>query len=174
MFKKFFKDNGGIFMRDKWRVMPTRIGRSRKIQVRQFEPEEIWIEYELNIEEASFSTEAVQEATKLAVAYLDEEEKKLRKKTQLPKEKILEKPIIEYGLEITSEGKNLGNFRIKHSDEPQFANFLHLWLEKDHQDIYVGFLRKDTGEFKFKKKNEEIIRQYGIKKEKHFRITQLK
>ncbi len=160
-------------MKEKWRVKPKRVGRSRKIQVRQFEPEEIWIEYELDIEEASLSTEAVREATKLAVAYLDEEEKKLREKTQLPKEKILEKPFYEYGLEITSEGKNLGNFRIKHSDDPQFANFLHLWLEKDQQEIYVGFLRKDTGEFKFKKKNEEIIKQFGIKKEKHFRITQL-
>lgn len=161
-------------MKDKWRVKPKRVGRSRKIQVRQFEPEEIWIEYELDIDEASHSTEAVQEATKLAVAYLDNEERKLREKPKKQKKKKLEKPILEYGLEITSEGKNIGNFRIKHSDDPQFVNFLHLWLEKDQQDIYIGFLRKDTGEFKFKKKNEEIIRQFGIKRDKHFRITQLK
>ncbi|MFX0124860.1 MAG: hypothetical protein ACFFAE_14610 [Candidatus Hodarchaeota archaeon] len=50
-------------MRDKWRVMPKRIGRSRKIQVRQFEPEEIWIEYELEVEDESLANEALQEAT---------------------------------------------------------------------------------------------------------------
>ncbi len=161
-------------MRNKWRVMPKRIGRSRKIQVRQFEPEEIWIEYEIDVEDASLANEAVQEATKLAGAYLDEEEKKLRDKVKPHRETIEEKPIVEYGLDITSEGKNLGNFRIKPSDDPQFANFVHLWLEKDQKEIYVGFLRKDTGEFKFKAKNKEIIQQYGIKKGKHFRIVELK
>ncbi|MHA2245473.1 MAG: hypothetical protein ACXADY_10950 [Candidatus Hodarchaeales archaeon] len=161
-------------MKEKWQVMPKRIGRSRKIQVRQFEPEEIWIEYELDVEEGSLANEAVQEATKLAVAYLDEEEKRLRDKVKQHKEKLEEKPGGEYGLEITNEGKNLGNFRVKPSDDPQFANFIHLWLEKDQKELYVGFLRKDTGEFKFKKKNRELIKQLGIKKEKHFQIVQLR
>ncbi len=113
-------------MKEKWQVMPKRIGRSRKIQVRQFEPEEIWIEYELDVEEGSLANEAVQEATKLAIAYLDEEEKRLRDKVKQHKETLEEKPIVEYGLEITNEGKNLGNFRVKPSDDPQFANFVHL------------------------------------------------
>lgn len=161
-------------MKDKWRVMPKRIGRSRKIQVRQFEPEEIWIEYEIEVEEEVFAIEAIEEATNLAVTYLDQEEKKLRKKIKPHKEKIVKKPLIEYDLEITVEGKNLGNFRIKPSEDPQFINFIHLWLEKDQKELYVGFLRKDTGEFKFKTKNKELIQQYGIKKEKHFRIVELR
>ncbi|MFX0206127.1 MAG: hypothetical protein ACFFDT_09080 [Candidatus Hodarchaeota archaeon] len=157
-------------MKDKWRVMPKRIGRSRKIQVRQFEPEEIWIEYELDIEDESSANEALQEATQLAITYLNEEEKKLRGKTKLQKEIVEAKPIFEYSLEITDEGKKLGNFRIKPSDDPQYANFIHLWLENDSKEFYVGFLRKDTGEFKFKTKNKELIQQYGIKKDNHFRI----
>ncbi|MFX1505387.1 MAG: hypothetical protein ACFFDC_04645 [Promethearchaeota archaeon] len=157
-------------MKEKWRVMPKRIGRSRKIQVRQFEPEEIWIEYELEVEDESSANEALQEATQLAITYLNEEEKKLRGKTKLQDE-IIEEKAIEYKLEITDEGKNLGNFRIKPSDDPQYANFVHLWLEKDSNNFYVGFLRKDTGEFKFKTKNKDLIQQYGIKKDSHFRIV---
>ncbi|MFX0016607.1 MAG: hypothetical protein ACFFBQ_16285 [Promethearchaeota archaeon] len=161
-------------MKNKWRVMPKRVGRSRKIQVRQFEPEEIWIEYELDVEDASLANDAVREATKLAIAYLNEEEAKLRGKKFPREEKMEEKPFIEYYLKITDEGKNLGNFRIKPSDDPQFANFIHLWLEKDQQEFYVGFLRKDTGEFKFKSKNKELIQKYGIKKDQHFQIVESK
>lgn len=151
--------------------MPKRVGRSRKIQVRQFEPEEIWIEYELEVEDDSLANEALQEATKLAIDYLNKEEKKLRNKTKLQDEIIEEKPAIEYYLEITNEGKNLGNFRVKPSEDPQYANFVHLWLEKDQKEFYVGFLRKDTGDFKFKTKNKELIQQYGIKKDRHFLIV---
>ena len=158
-------------MKDKWRVKPTRIGRSRKIQVRQFEPEEIWIEYELEVEDESSVNQALQEATQLAIAYLNEEERKLRGKTKILDEVVEKKPIVEYSLEITNEGKSLGNFRVKPSEDPQYANFVHLWLEKDQNDFYVGFLRKDTGDFKFKSKNKEIIQQYGIKKDTHFRIV---
>ncbi len=151
--------------------MPKRVGRSRKIQVRQFEPEEIWIEYELEVEDDSLANEALQEATKLAIDYLNKEEKKLRNKTKLQDEIIEEKPAIEYYLEITNEGKILGNFRVKPSEDPQYANFVHLWLEKDQKEFYVGFLRKDTGDFKFKTKNKELIQQYGIKKDRHFLIV---
>lgn len=157
-------------MKEKWRVMPTRIGRSRKIQVRQFEPEEIWIEYELKVEDASSADEALQEATKLAIAYLNEEEMKLRGKTKSLAEEV-EKSIVEYTLEITETGKSLGNFRVKPSEDPQYENFVHLWLEKDQKEFYVGFLRKDTGDFKFKSKNKELIQQYGIKKDIHFQIV---
>ncbi|UCG01749.1 MAG: hypothetical protein JSW11_19340 [Candidatus Heimdallarchaeota archaeon] len=157
-------------MKDKWRVKPTRIGRSRKIQVRQFEPEEIWIEYELEVEDESSANEALQEATKLAMAYLNEEERKLRNKTTLLSEEVEKKPVEEYSLEITNEGRKLGNFRVKPSEDPQYANFVHLWLEKDQKEFYVGFLRKDTGDFKFKVKNKELIQEYGIKKGKHFKI----
>ncbi|MFW9903892.1 MAG: hypothetical protein ACFFFH_06130 [Candidatus Thorarchaeota archaeon] len=158
-------------MKDKWRVMPKRIGRGRKIQVRQFEPEEIWIEYELEVEDASSVNEALQEATQLAIDYLDEEEKKLRGKMHLKGVTMEKKPLAVYTLEITEEGKALGNFRVKPSEDPQYANFVHLWLEKDEKDFYVGFLRKDTGDFKFKSKNKELIQQYGIKKDTHFRIV---
>ncbi|MFX0152188.1 MAG: hypothetical protein ACFFAJ_15485 [Candidatus Hodarchaeota archaeon] len=159
-------------MKDKWRVMPKRIGRSRKIQVRQFEPEEIFIEYELDISDPSLMKEAVQEATQFAVAYLDEEERKLRGKVQpsevKPKE---ERERVHYNLEITNEGRQLGNFQIKTSEDPQFINYLHLWLLKDQKELYVGYLRKDTGDFKFKAKNKDLIQKYGIKKGKHFRIV---
>ena len=158
-------------MKDKWHVKPTRIGRSRKIQVRQFEPEEIWIEYELEVEDASSTKEALQEATQLAIAYLDEEESKLRGKTQVQEEEVEKVPLIEYSLEITPEGKSFGNFRVKPSEDPQYTNFVHLWVEKDKEDFYVGFLRKDTGDFKFKSKNKELIQKYGIKKDTHFRIV---
>ncbi|MFX1516320.1 MAG: hypothetical protein ACFFC6_08425 [Promethearchaeota archaeon] len=158
-------------MKDKWRVRPTRIGRSRKIQVRQFEPEEIWIEYEIEVEDASATNEALQEATQLAIAYLNEEEKKLRSKPKIQDEKIKKIPIVEYSLEITDEGKKIGNFRVKPSEDPQYTNFVHLWLEADQKEFYVGFLRKDTGDFKFKSKNKELIQQYGIKKDIHFQIV---
>jgi hypothetical protein len=162
-------------LKDKWRVTPKRIGRSRKIQVRQFEPEEIFIEYELDISDPSLMKEAVQEATQLAVDYLDEEERKLRGQAQpsevKPKE---ERERVQYKLEITDEGRQLGNFQIKTSEDPQFINFLHLWLDKDQKELYIGYLRKDTGDFKFKAKNKELIQKYGIKKGKHFRILSYK
>ncbi|MFX1282043.1 MAG: hypothetical protein ACFFB5_00245 [Promethearchaeota archaeon] len=158
-------------MKDKWRIMPKRIGRSRKIQVRQFEPEEIFIEYELDVSDPSVMKDAIKEATQLAIAYLDEEEKKLREKTKPRKVSTEEKPVIEYSLKITDEGQNLGKFSIKPSDDPQFANFIHLWLEKDEKEFYVGFLRKDTGDFKFKSKNRDLIQQYGIMKGKHFQVV---
>ncbi|MFX0184628.1 MAG: hypothetical protein ACFE95_16220 [Candidatus Hodarchaeota archaeon] len=159
-------------MKDKWRVIPKRIGRSRKIQVRQFEPEEIYIEYELDVSDPSLMKEAVQEATKLAVAYLDEEERKLRGKVKPSEEKTKkERERVQFSLEITNEGKRLGNFQIKPSEDPQFINFIHLWLEKDQKELYIGYLRKDTGDFKFKAKNKELIQNYGIKKGKHFRIV---
>ncbi|MHA2225598.1 MAG: hypothetical protein ACXAC8_10370 [Candidatus Hodarchaeales archaeon] len=159
-------------MKDKWQIIPKRIGRSRKIQVRQFEPEEIWIEYELDVKDPSMMSVALQEATSLAVSYLDEEEKKLRRKSQsiqIPNEK---KKSITYRLQITREGESLGNFRVKESDDPQFANFSHLWLEIDQQELYVGYLLKDTGDFKFKSKNKELIKQHRIAKGKHFRVIE--
>ncbi len=164
-------------MKDKFRAIPKRIARSRKIQVRQFEPEEIWIEYELDIkdqEDPSVVSEAIQEATRLAEAYLDNEEAKLRSKMSDDEsigEDIQDKRLsAEYSLQITDEGKSLGDFRIKPSDDPQFANFTHLWLEKDQKETYIGYLLKNTGDFKFKKKNKDFIQQHGIKKGKHFRI----
>jgi hypothetical protein len=160
-------------MNNKWRITPKKIGRSRKIQVRQFEPEEIWIEYEIDIEDHSLMNEAVQEATKLATEYLDGEERKLRRKTNASLDEIeeeIERSEVQYTLEITNEGKSLGNFKIKASNDPQYANFLHLWLEKEKQEFYVGYLLKDGGEFKFKSKNRDLIQKYGIKKGIHFKI----
>ncbi len=167
-------------MKDKFRVIPKRIARSRKIQVRQFEPEEIWIEYEIEIkdtEDSSVISAAVQEATRLAKVYLDNEERKLRKQKSTEEsiaEEVQEsKVLIEYGLQITEEGKKLGNFLIKPSTEDQFANYIHLWFEKDQKEVYIGFLLKNTGEFKFKRKNKDFILKHGIEKEKHFRVIEV-
>ncbi|MFX0087009.1 MAG: hypothetical protein ACFFAU_15230 [Candidatus Hodarchaeota archaeon] len=167
-------------MKDKFRVIPKRIARSRKIQVRQFEPEEIWIEYEIEIkdtEDSSVISAAVQEATRLAKVYLDNEERKLRKgkstEESIAEEVQESKVLIEYGLQITEEGKKLGNFLIKPSTEDQFANYIHLWFEKDQKEVYIGFLLKNTGEFKFKRKNKDFILKHGIEKEKHFRVIEV-
>lgn len=161
-------------MSEKWRVIPKRIGRSRKVQVRQYEPEEIFIEFELDVKDPSTRKEAIEEATELAIAYLDEEEKKLRslhgdkpvsdvQKTQIKK---------EFKIQILEAGKKLGNFQIKKSQDPQFENFVHLWLNIEKQDIYVGYLRKDTGDFTFKDKNKPLLDKYGVKDEVHFKIEE--
>ena len=162
-------------MTEKWRVTPKRVGRSRKIQVRQFEPEEIFIEFELDVKDPSTTKEAIEEATELAVSYLDEEEKKLRRlqnnQSALDQQKIQVKK--EYQIQIMETGKKLGNFQIKKSQDPQFENFVHLWLNIDKQDIYVGYLRKDMGDFTFKDKNKPLLDKYGVREEKHFRIVQV-
>ncbi len=158
------------YLNEKWRVSPKKIGRSRKIQVRQFEPEEISIEYELQVDNPAFMSEAIQEATKLAIAYLDEEEKKLRRKSSLAEEIKDETKDIIYDLVISDEGRKFGIFKIKPSEDPQFLNYLHLWFEKDQNDLYIGYLRKDTGEFKFKDKNIDLITKLGIKEGFHFKI----
>ena len=164
-------------LKDKFRVIPKRIARSRKIQVRQFEPEEIWIEYELEIkdpEDSSVASEAIQEATRLAKAYLDSEEMKLRQIMSSDKPIADEEKVTtEYDLQITEEGNKLGRFRIYPSDDPQFVNFIHLWLEKDQKEVYIGYLLKNTGDFKFKSKNKDFIQEHGIKKGKHFRIVKV-
>ncbi|PWI49235.1 hypothetical protein CEE45_02520 [Candidatus Heimdallarchaeota archaeon B3_Heim] len=161
-------------MKNKWQVVPKRVGRSRKIIVSKFEPEEIFIEFELNVNDPSTTQEAIEAATQLAISYLDEEEKKLRKPQKLQteikqsKQKLKE----EFKLEITDEGKKLGKFRINRSEDPQFENFIHLWLEIDNQKIYVGYLRKDNGDFTIKDKNKNTLEKYGVKRGKHFRIIQ--
>ena len=167
-------------MREKFRVVPKRIARGRKIQVRQFEPEEIYIEYELDIldlEDPLIASKAIQEATKLTEEYLDNEEAKLRKKISDDDsigDNVQELDSFdEYSLQITDEGKSLGNFIIKPSTDPQFANFIHIWLKKDNIETYIGYLLKNSGDFKFKRKNKEFIQRLGIKKGKHFRILKL-
>ncbi|MHA2107484.1 MAG: hypothetical protein ACW99R_07265 [Candidatus Hodarchaeales archaeon] len=161
-------------MKDKWQVVPKRVGRSRKIQVRQFEPEEIFIEFELNVQDPDSTQDAIEEATQLAISYLDTEEKKLRKtpSTQAAKKSAQPKVKEEYAIQITEEGKKLGKFNIKKSEDSQFENFIHLWLEIDNEKIYVGFLRKDIGDFTIKDKNKTILEKYGVKRGKHFRIMQ--
>ncbi|MHA2246424.1 MAG: hypothetical protein ACXADY_15900 [Candidatus Hodarchaeales archaeon] len=165
-------------MKDMFRVLPKRIARSRKIQVRQFEPEEIWIEFELDIKDEAAVQDALREATRLANEYLDEEEKRLR---GISSGNTLannggKQTVTEYGLELTNQGKRLGNLEIVPSKEPQFANFIHLWYVENGQDqkTYIGYLRKDTGEFKYKPENEELVNKYGIKKETHFKIIRKK
>ncbi|MFX0123504.1 MAG: hypothetical protein ACFFAE_07665 [Candidatus Hodarchaeota archaeon] len=162
-------------MKEKFRVLPKRIARSRKIQVRQFEPEEIWIEYELDIQDSSSAKEAIQEATRLASEYLDEEEARLRGigdqivSTNSGKKRS----VTEYDLVLTTEGKEK-NLEIVRSKESQFANFIHLWLGNNgngSKKTYIGHLRKDTGEFKLKPENEPLIKKQGIKQGTHFRIV---
>ncbi len=163
-------------MKDKFRVLPKRIARSRKIQVRQFEPEEIWIEYGLDIKDDSATVDAVREATRLANEYLDEEEKRLRGISGQTRSDDFMSTDIECGLELTEEGKKLGRLEIVCSKKPQFANFIHLWYRNNGQEekVYVGHLRKDTGGFKFKRENKELIDKFGIKEGIHFNIIPAK
>jgi hypothetical protein len=161
-------------MKEKFRVLPKRIVRSRKIQVRQFEPEEIWIEYELDIPDASLAKEAIQEATRLAKEYLDEEEARLRGAGEQIAINSGQTPsVIEYDLVLTTEGKQK-NLEVVRSKETQFANFIHLWWGKNGngaKKTYIGHLRKDTGEFKLKPENKPFIEKQGIKQGTHFKVV---
>ena len=165
-------------MKEKFRVLPKRIARSRKIQVRQFEPEEIWIEFELDIKDEAAVQDALREATLLANEYLDEEEKRLRRISSgnTSASNGGNQTVTEYGLELTNQGKILGKLEIVRSKEPQFANFIHLWYGENGQDqkTYVGHLRKDTGEFKYKQENKELVNKYGINEGVHFKIIPVK
>ena len=161
-------------MKEKYRVLPKKIARGRKIQVRQFEPEEIWIEFELDIPEASLAKEAIQEATRLAKEYLDEEEARLRGVggSSVTINSGNTPSVTEYDLVLTSEGK-AKNLEVVHSKETQFANFIHLWWGKngnEERKTYIGHLRKDTGEFKLKPENKSFIEKQGIKQGTHFKI----
>ncbi len=160
-------------MKEKYKVLPKRIARSRKIQVRQFEPEEIWIEYELDIHDPASALEAVREATRLASEYLDEEEARLRGiGGQTISTNGGRKSVMEYDLVVTAEGKQK-NLEIMRSKESQFANFIHLWCGKNGDDpkTYIGHLRKDTGEFKLKDQNKPLIEKQGIKEGTHFKVV---
>ncbi len=149
-------------MNDKYQVLPGKIARGRKIQVRQFEPEELWIEYNIEVSDPNFADEAVNIATQKAVSYLDQEEEKLRKRDT------------NYELDITEEGNKLGNFRIKVSEDQSFANFIHLWFQRsDTAELYIGYLHKKTGEFTLKKENIDKVNQIGIKQDIHFTIVNL-
>jgi hypothetical protein len=162
-----------IMMKEKFKVLPKRIARSRKIQVRQFEPEEIWIEYELDIQDPSSSQEAVREATRLANEYLDEEEARLRSTggRTVDVNSGGKPSVTRYDLVLTEEGKQK-NLQIIHSKESQYANFVHLWYGNNGNDpkTYIGHLRKDTGEFKLKIQNKPIIEKQGIKQGMHFKV----
>jgi len=159
-------------MKDKWEVMPKRVGRSRKIQVRQFEPEEIFIEFELNVSDPDSIQDAIEEATQLAISYLDAEENRLRKLSsgEVVETEAKQKKKKEFAIQITDEGKKLGKFTINKSEDPQFENFIHLWLEINNEKIYVGYLRKDTGDFSIKDKNKMMLDKLGVKRGKHFRV----
>ena len=83
------------------------------------------------------------------------------------------KPIVtEYKLELTDQGKALKKLEVVRSKEPQFAKFIHLWYGNNGKNnkTYVGHLRKDTGEFKYKPENKELVNKYGIKEGTHFKI----
>lgn len=160
-------------MNEKFRVLPKRIARSRKIQVRQFEPEEIRIEYELDVQDSSFSKEAIREATRLANEYLDEEAARLRGGQIVNTSNEVKSPITSYDLILTEEGKRK-KLEIVRSQEAQFTNFIHLWWGNngnEKQKTYIGHLRKDTGEFKFKPENKSFVEKQGIKQGRHFKVV---
>ncbi|MFX0207580.1 MAG: hypothetical protein ACFFDT_16455 [Candidatus Hodarchaeota archaeon] len=161
-------------MKEKFRVLPKRIARSRKIQVRQFEPEEIWIEFELDINDSSSAKEAIHEATRLANEYLDEEEARLRGVGgQTVATNSVKQPVTEYDLILTPEGKQK-KLEVVRSKETQFANFIHLWWGNSGNEAkktYIGHLRKDTGEFKLKPENKLFIEKQGIKQGTHFKVV---
>jgi len=92
-------------MKDSFKVVPKRVARGREIQVRQFEPEELWIDYELEVADPSAAGEAVLEATRLAREYLDNQEQILRgvKKSSINTREI--QSVTEYGLELTDKGE---------------------------------------------------------------------
>ncbi|MFX1508501.1 MAG: hypothetical protein ACFFDC_20665 [Promethearchaeota archaeon] len=162
-------------MKEKFRVLPKRIARSRKIQVRQFEPEEIWIEFELDIPDPSSAKEAIREATRLANEYLDEEETRLRGVgvQTVVTNNVKKSTVAEYDLIVTPEGKQK-NLEVIRSKETQFANFIHLWWGNNGngaKKTYIGHLRKDTGEFKLKPENKPFIEHQGIKQGTHFKVV---
>jgi hypothetical protein len=115
--------------------------------------------------------DAIEEATQLAISYLDDEEEKLRDQINRdsPKPQVRK----NYKIQILEAGKKLGNFQIKKSQDPQFENFVHLWLEIEKKDFYVGYLRKDIGDFTFKDKNKALLDKYGVQVGKHFRILEI-
>ncbi|MFW9903681.1 MAG: hypothetical protein ACFFFH_05070 [Candidatus Thorarchaeota archaeon] len=162
-------------MKEKFRVFPKKIARSRKIQVRPFEPEEIWIEFELDIPDPSSTKEAIREATRLANEYLDEEEARLRGVEEQAGvlNNVKKSTVTEYDLVVTPEGKQK-NLEVVRSKETQFANFIHLWRGNNGNGAkkrYIGHLRKDTGEFKLKPENMPFIEKQGIKQGMHFKVV---
>lgn len=147
-----------IVMTD-YKIFPSKLTRSRKIQLRNFESEQISVEYTIELQDASKGDEALEEAMKRANEFLDNEERKLRNIKAT------------YTLQITDEGKKF-DFLIKESKDPQYANFIHLWIKKEDKDFYVGYLHRLTGEFKFKEENLEEINTLGIWQDKHFKIVE--
>jgi hypothetical protein len=162
-------------MKERFTVTPSKVARRRKIQVRQFEPEELWIEYDVVINDphdAQAAEEAITKASNLAKAYLDAEETRLRKGNGLQQNTMKSEPSRKlsptYKLELTDKGKKEG-LVIKPSTDAKFANFIHLWINDD-KDIYLGYLRKDTGEFTFKS-NNNAAEAFDIKKDTHFKVS---
>jgi hypothetical protein len=162
-------------MKDRFQVVPKRVARGRKIQVRQFEPEEIWVEYELTIQDPKANQEALEEANRLAMAFLDAQEMELRQinennivPTRNNSQRNQKINNTVYELKLTDQGKKT-QLHIVPSNNLQFQNFIHLWHGKNN-DTYVGHLKKDTGEFKFKPENKAKIVRMGIKQGTHFRV----
>lgn len=141
-----------------FKVYPSKITRSRKIQLKQFESEEIKIEMSIEVQDLDYAEEALVEATKRANDYLDIEERKLRNI------KII------YSLQLTEEGRKTNALVIDHSNDKQYENYIHLWFKRFDIDLYIGFLHRLTGEFKFKEENIEEIKELGIEKDTHFEI----
>lgn len=143
----------------KYKIYPSKIVRSRKIQLKQFESEEIKIEMSIEVQDLDYVEEALAEATKKAIEYLDLEERKLRNIQ------------IIYSLQLTEEGKATNALIVDYSKEKQYENYIHLWYKRFDIDLYIGFLHRLTGEFKFKEENMEEIEKLGIEKDIHFVIS---
>ncbi|MFX1518266.1 MAG: hypothetical protein ACFFC6_18370, partial [Promethearchaeota archaeon] len=80
---------------------------------------------------------------------------------------------IKYDLEIIGEGRISRGLYILPPMDPQLKNIVHLWFgDEDTQTVFwVGYLQNHTGEFL--SVGKRLIQQYGIEKDKHFRIVKL-
>ena len=118
----------------------------------------------------------------MATIYLDAEEQKLRAKNQSPPQatpytvntsKPIPKPSPpppEYDLELTSQGK-AKSLHIAPSTNPQYKDFIHLWYRNNGKnELYVGYLKRDSGDFKFKPENQAQIQKLKIEQGTHFTI----
>ena len=169
-------------MKDKFQVIPTRISRGRKLRIDSSSSEEIWIEYEIKVSDYSLETieTAINTATNNIENYLDKEEEKVLNNHTFKNPTInsdnrqnyidISSSNKSYTLEITEEGKELGEFKIQSSEDSKYKDFLHLRFKNQYEDIYIGYLLCNDGKFVFKKENIDKINNSGIQMDTHFKV----
>lgn len=169
-------------MKNKFQVLPTRISRGRKLRIDSSSSEEIWIEYEIKVDDYSLETieTAIDTATENIENYLNKEEHKVLNNNRFKdsnfssvnKQNSSNIPSSNdgYTLEITEEGKKLGEFKVQSSKDSKYKDFLHLRFKNQYEDIYIGYLLCNEGKFVFKKENVERINNSGIQMDTHFKV----